>query len=53
MELLATAEGDEKIRDAVLVFLFKENAEFTLSVMKAIEGKVDSISKIKRRWNDG
>jgi hypothetical protein len=53
MELLATAEGDEEIRNAVLVFLFKENAEFTLSVIKTIEGKVDSISKIKRRWNDG
>jgi hypothetical protein len=53
METIAQIDGDEGIRNAVLVFLFKENAEFTLSVLKAIEGKVDSISKIKRRWNDG
>ena len=46
MEMLAKVKGDEGIRDAVLVFLFKENAEFALSVLTTLEGKIDQISKM-------
>jgi hypothetical protein len=46
METISQMRGDEGIRDAVLIFLFKENAEFVLSVLASIEGKVDQISKM-------
>ncbi|MCI4463754.1 MAG: hypothetical protein JHC30_06255 [Caldisericum sp.] len=46
MEMISQIRGDDGIRDAVLVFLFKENADFALSVLTTIEGKVDQISKM-------
>jgi len=46
MEMVAQIKGEEGIRDAVLVFLFKENAEFVLAILKTIEAKFDNISKM-------
>jgi hypothetical protein len=46
MEMISQARGDEGIRDAVLVFLFKENAEFTLTLLKTTETMLDHISRV-------
>jgi hypothetical protein len=46
MEMLAKVKGDGVIRDAVLVFLFKENADFTLTLFKTTEAMLDHISRV-------
>ncbi|ALG96934.1 hypothetical protein [Hydrogenobaculum phage 1] len=46
METIAQVKGDEGIRDAVLVFLFKENADFILTLFKTMEAVLGHISRI-------
>jgi hypothetical protein len=46
MEMLAKVKGDESIRDMVLVFLFKENADFILTLFKTMEAVLDHISRV-------
>jgi hypothetical protein len=46
MKMIEKIRGDEGIRDAVLFFLFKENAEFVFTVFKATEMVVENLSKM-------
>jgi hypothetical protein len=46
MEMIAKMRGDEGIRDAVLIFLFDENADFTLTFFEATKALTDYINKI-------
>jgi hypothetical protein len=46
MEMIGSFRGDEGIRDAVLVFLFKENADFVFTVFKTTEMVVENLSKM-------
>jgi uncharacterized protein (UPF0332 family) len=46
MEIIEKLQGDEGIRDAVLVFLFKENADFVFTVFNSAEMIVENLKKI-------
>jgi len=46
MEMIAKMRGDEGIRDAVLIFLFDENADFTLTFFEATKALTDYINKV-------
>jgi len=46
MEMVGSVRGDEGIRDVVLFFLFKENAEFVFTVFKTTEMVVENLSKM-------
>jgi hypothetical protein len=46
MEIIGSLRGDEGIRDAVLFFLFQENAEFVLTVFKATEIVIKNLNKM-------
>ncbi|MCC6025506.1 MAG: hypothetical protein LM575_00870 [Caldimicrobium sp.] len=46
MEMIEAMSGPEGIRNMVLVFLFKENAEYVLSVLEEIEWSKEGISRL-------
>jgi len=46
MEMIAKMRGDEGIRDAVLIFLFDENADFTLTFFETTKALTDYINKV-------
>lgn len=46
MEMIAKMRGDEGIRDAVLIFLFDENADFTLTFLETTKTLTDYINKV-------
>ncbi len=46
MRTIAQTRGDEGIKDAVLIFLFKENAEFTLPMLATVEENANQISRM-------
>jgi len=46
MEMLSKVSGEEVIKNAVLAFLFKENADYTFTLLKTTEAITDRISRI-------
>jgi hypothetical protein len=46
MEMVGSLRGDEGIRDAVIYFLFQENAEFVFTIFKTTEMVVENLSKM-------